>query len=87
MAERVGFEPTKGYKPLLVFKTSAFDHSATSPYWSLTSVGRARIVLAARQRINMQVTKFTRIWTCQRRSATIQDSMGHQPDLFIDRGK
>ncbi len=31
MAERVGFEPTKGYKPLLVFKTSAFDHSATSP--------------------------------------------------------
>ncbi len=84
MAERVGFEPTKGYKPLLVFKTSAFDHSATSPYRSLTSVGRARIVLAARQRIN---TKFTRIWTCQRRSATIQDSMGHQPDPFIDRGK
>jgi hypothetical protein len=31
LAERVGFEPTKGYKPLLVFKTSAFDHSATSP--------------------------------------------------------
>ena len=31
MAERVGFEPTKGYKPLLVFKTSAFNRSATSP--------------------------------------------------------
>lgn len=31
MAERVGFEPTKGYKPLLVFKTSAFDHSAIPP--------------------------------------------------------
>jgi hypothetical protein len=31
MAEREGFEPSKGYKPLLVFKTSAFDHSATSP--------------------------------------------------------
>ena len=28
----MGFEPTKGYKPLLVFKTSAFDHSATSPH-------------------------------------------------------
>ncbi len=24
-------EPTKGYKPLLVFKTSAFNRSATSP--------------------------------------------------------
>jgi hypothetical protein len=31
MAERVGFEPTKDYSPLLVFKTSAFNHSATSP--------------------------------------------------------
>ncbi len=30
LAERVGFEPTKGYKPLLVFKTSAFNRSATS---------------------------------------------------------
>jgi len=25
------FEPSKGYKPLLVFKTSAFNRSATSP--------------------------------------------------------
>jgi hypothetical protein len=31
MAEREGFEPSKGYKPLLVFKTSAFNRSATSP--------------------------------------------------------
>ena len=31
MAERQGFEPWEGYKPSLVFKTSAFDHSATSP--------------------------------------------------------
>lgn len=31
MAERVGFEPTKGYKPLPVFKTGAFSRSATSP--------------------------------------------------------
>jgi hypothetical protein len=31
MAERVGFEPTEGYKPSLVFKTSAFNRSATSP--------------------------------------------------------
>ena len=31
LAERVGFEPTMGYKPMLVFKTSAFNRSATSP--------------------------------------------------------
>ena len=30
MAEAVGFEPTNGY-PSLVFKTSAFNHSATLP--------------------------------------------------------
>ena len=31
MAEEVGFEPTKGYKPLPVFKTGAFNRSATLP--------------------------------------------------------
>ena len=31
MAERVGFEPTVGC-PTPVFKTGAFDHSATSPF-------------------------------------------------------
>ncbi len=31
MAERVGFEPTDGGYPSTVFKTAAFDHSATSP--------------------------------------------------------
>ena len=30
LAERVGFEPTNRFR-LLVFKTSAFDRSATSP--------------------------------------------------------
>ena len=30
VAERQGFEPWDGH-PSLVFKTSAFDHSATSP--------------------------------------------------------
>ena len=30
MAEKVGFEPTEGH-PSTVFKTAAFDHSATSP--------------------------------------------------------
>ena len=48
MAERVGFEPTKGYKPLLVFKTSAFDHSATSP----CQIKCERIVLAVRLGFN-----------------------------------
>jgi hypothetical protein len=31
VAERVGFEPTVGYKPTPVFKTGAFNRSATSP--------------------------------------------------------
>ena len=31
MAERQGFEPWEGYKPSTVFKTAAFDRSATSP--------------------------------------------------------
>ncbi len=30
MAERQGFEPWEGF-PSTVFKTAAFDHSATSP--------------------------------------------------------
>ena len=41
MAEAVGFEPTNGC-PLPVFKTGAFNHSATLP--SLQSIGtRVRI--------------------------------------------
>ena len=31
MAERQGFEPWIGYKPMPVFKTGAFNRSATSP--------------------------------------------------------
>ena len=31
MAEGVGFEPTMGYSPMLVFKTSALNRSATPP--------------------------------------------------------
>ena len=37
LAEGVGFEPTKGYKPLLVFKTSAFNRSATPPVMRMRS--------------------------------------------------
>ena len=33
LAESVGFEPTVRCRTL-VFKTSAFDRSANSPYWS-----------------------------------------------------
>ena len=36
LAEEVGFEPTKGYKPLPVFKTGAFNRSATLPSSQLT---------------------------------------------------
>ena len=31
MAEGVGFEPTRGYSPLPVFKTGALNRSATLP--------------------------------------------------------
>ena len=31
LAEREGFEPSKGYKPLPDFESGTFDHSATSP--------------------------------------------------------
>ena len=51
LAERVGFEPTKGYKPLLVFKTSAFNRSATSPF----EIERVRIVLAVSGGFNLKL--------------------------------
>ena len=41
MAEEVGFEPTKGYKPLPVFKTGAFNRSATLPN---LNIEKARIL-------------------------------------------
>ncbi len=31
LAEEEGFEPSKGYEPLPVFKTGAFNRSATPP--------------------------------------------------------
>ena len=36
LAEEVGFEPTVGF-PTPVFKTGAFDHSATPPVFSASS--------------------------------------------------
>ena len=32
MAERVGFEPTRGLRPLRAFQARLFDHSSTSPF-------------------------------------------------------
>jgi hypothetical protein len=32
LADGVGFEPTRGQKPLAVFKTAALNHSATHPF-------------------------------------------------------
>ena len=31
VAERVGFEPTRGLRPLRAFQARLFDHSSTSP--------------------------------------------------------
>ncbi len=59
LAERVGFEPTKGYKPLLVFKTSAFDHSATSPVRGFAP----RIVLAAAAEFNSESNPIAVRWS------------------------
>ena len=49
MAEGVGFEPTRERNPLPVFKTGALNHSATLPYFDLTtiSVSPARAQAAA----------------------------------------
>ena len=59
MAEREGFEPSKGYKPLLVFKTSAFNRSATSP----VSGFAPRIVLALALVFNRQSNAFAIRWS------------------------
>ena len=42
MAEEKRFELLDGYKPSPVFKTGAFDHSATPPLWSETHITRFR---------------------------------------------
>ena len=48
MAERQGFEPWEGYKPSMVFKTIAFNRSATSPsIRRLSNEGEAYPILVA----------------------------------------
>jgi hypothetical protein len=37
--DEVGFEPTKGFKPLAVFKTAALSRSATHPSGGLAYLG------------------------------------------------
>ncbi len=49
LAEREGFEPPEGYKPSTVFKTAAFDRSATSPltcHQTVASTALRRAALA-----------------------------------------
>ena len=43
LAEREGFEPSRGSTPLLAFQASAIDHSATSPGALLAVGARAAI--------------------------------------------
>jgi hypothetical protein len=43
MEEGVGFEPTRERNPLLVFKTSALNHSAILPRRFGRSGGRTRV--------------------------------------------
>src|SRR5690606_17372816 len=44
LADGVGFEPTNGF-PLLVFKTSAFNHSATHPMLHIVLQRAARVLV------------------------------------------
>ena len=56
MADGVGFEPTRSYEPLPVFKTGAFDHSATHPrsYLAKDTGGVSRIYGANHFRPNQR---------------------------------
>ena len=67
MAEREGFEPSKGYKPLLVFKTSAFNRSATSP----VSGFAPRIVLGLTLVFNRQSNGIENSWSYLQRCSRI----------------
>ncbi len=48
LAERAGFEPAVRYKRTLTFQASAFNHSATSPYYNFqpTVTPRAGLIRA-----------------------------------------
>ena len=76
LAERVGFEPTKGYKPLLVFKTSAFDHSATSPV-----LGRAT-AHSAGSRARIQYTAALKLSVCRPYPAVSRLELSEPPQAF-----
>jgi hypothetical protein len=55
MAERVGFEPTRPFWGLTVFKTAAFNRSATPPFFGILTLtlmsrgGQGRAIRAATQ--------------------------------------
>jgi hypothetical protein len=52
VAEREGFEPSRGLSPLLAFQASAFNHSTTSPYPQPTSSVGVPVVLKRRSARN-----------------------------------
>ena len=60
MAEGVGFEPTKGYKPLLVFKTSAFNRSATPPGAAAAPLVRRELCVPAIRHATARPTRTAR---------------------------
>ena len=65
MAERVGFEPTETFAST-VFKTAAFDHSATSPgenccamgQWDWARGDRGAIVPIIVPELNYEIDEF-----------------------------
>ena len=47
MAEAQGFEPWIGYKPMPVFKTGAFNRSATLPFF-MSACGKIRQIISVK---------------------------------------
>lgn len=71
MAERQGFEPWEGYKPSTVFKTAAFDHSATSPkvLYYRKEIANASFCNCLSDRLALAMTSATKGLSCALKSA------------------
>ena len=80
-SERVGFEPTKGYQPLPVFKTGAFNRSATSPFGVIATLS-ARQVLTHRYPVHCDLPPCRSPLRGQLRYATLSK---FAPGEFVNR--
>ena len=72
MADGVGFEPTKGYEPLPVFKTGAFNHSATHPGLRARQARATLYALPASLKFTRSLPNPKRFLRCLKRSQAQQ---------------